>query len=717
MKKLILVLVLSGIFNLAYSQTAFRKELTAAHPKVICQNPDGSYLAGFDSTNGFALMKLTKCGDQEFYRFYPTASHVELSAVSSDLSNGNMVSFTNFSGTPEARTMRINHSGDSLYSFTVAVSPSYSGNATSTPDGNFIWEVYHPQAGGDKRLLIKSDMPGIPFWTSTLPGTALPSTPSTESTMEAQSDGSTYWFVNSTYLSGSQELQQYHLFHLALMGDTLASVNIRGTGNFSAKSICSTYSDGLLVGGSFNGISGIQQFDYQLNSVTIRDLGFIPQSIITDNNGGYFVFDAAFKLYHLDATLALIKTIDFAQLQTIESIQVKPTLDQGFLFIGKITGGSSFSGSVLIKANANCSADPDTITRNAIFCNGSQFELPGGQKVTSPGTYTSTIHNAFGCDSIIVTNLSVDPAIQINVSADPVSCYGEQTTVIVTATGGTGPYIGTGNFQISASNTAFFVIDSVGCSAMQALSITQPDPIAINAGTDQTICEGENIMLGSTPTASGGTGPFTYQWYINGQSVFGNQSNPTLSVTSSNTYLLMVIDANGCANSDEVTILMNQPTPPVIQQSNDTLFVAEAGIEYDWYLNGVLISTTTNPFIVSTQNGIYSCMLHDIFGCTSISAEYAMTTTQIAQVEKSGVFAYPIPASSYLNIEFDSATLAKSGSICRIANAHGSIVHSFPVKERLTRINISDWTAKGLYLLQVTDAEGITTKTLKIIIQ
>ena len=48
-------------------------------------------------------------------------------------------------------------------------------------------------------------------------------------------------------------------------------------------------------------------------------------------------------------------------------------------------------------------------TSNAAFCQGDNYTLPGGQSVTAPGVYTSSLHTVAGCDSIFVTTLTMRP--------------------------------------------------------------------------------------------------------------------------------------------------------------------------------------------------------------------------------------------------------------------------------------------------------------------
>lgn len=57
-------------------------------------------------------------------------------------------------------------------------------------------------------------------------------------------------------------------------------------------------------------------------------------------------------------------------------------------------------------------------TVNASICDGDDYKLPDGNVVTAQGSYTSNLQTVFGCDSIVVTNLTVNPLPVVNLGAD-----------------------------------------------------------------------------------------------------------------------------------------------------------------------------------------------------------------------------------------------------------------------------------------------------------
>ncbi|MEM1319214.1 MAG: FG-GAP-like repeat-containing protein [Bacteroidota bacterium] len=77
--------------------------------------------------------------------------------------------------------------------------------------------------------------------------------------------------------------------------------------------------------------------------------------------------------------------------------------------------------------------------------------------------------------------------------------------------------------------------------------------LSINAGADGAICVGSSTTLNTS--VSGGTSPYSYSWN-NG---LGSVANPTVSSSSSTSYSVTITDANGCTDTDQVTVTVSNP--------------------------------------------------------------------------------------------------------------------------------------------------------------
>src|SRR5439155_1474850 len=116
-------------------------------------------------------------------------------------------------------------------------------------------------------------------------------------------------------------------------------------------------------------------------------------------------------------------------------------------------------------------------------------------------------------------------------------CNGGNSIVTVSATGGTGPYTGTGTFSRSAGTYSYTVTDANSCTATTTGTITQPSAIVPSSSNTAILCNGGNSMV--TVSATGGTGAYS------GTGTFSR---------SAGTYSYTVTDANSCTATTTGTI-------------------------------------------------------------------------------------------------------------------------------------------------------------------
>ena len=127
-------------------------------------------------------------------------------------------------------------------------------------------------------------------------------------------------------------------------------------------------------------------------------------------------------------------------------------------------------------------------------------------------TYNYLVQDATGAKTI-VSAATAQPAGALTVAstAGNITVFGGTTTVVVTATGGTAPYTGAGNFtNVKAGTYNYTVTDAKGCSTITSITISQPAAsIVFNAiaNTPTINCFGGNTTV--AVTASGGTPPYT----------------------------------------------------------------------------------------------------------------------------------------------------------------------------------------------------------------
>ncbi|MCE3278992.1 MAG: hypothetical protein K0S44_1183 [Bacteroidetes bacterium] len=86
--------------------------------------------------------------------------------------------------------------------------------------------------------------------------------------------------------------------------------------------------------------------------------------------------------------------------------------------------------------------------------------------------------------------------------------------------------------------------------------------LTANAGTNTSICLGSSLTIGGSPSATGGSPPYTYSWSPSVGLSSTTTANPSASPTSTTTYTLIVTDAVSNVTSASIIVNVN-PIPNV----------------------------------------------------------------------------------------------------------------------------------------------------------
>ena len=206
----------------------------------------------------------------------------------------------------------------------------------------------------------------------------------------------------------------------------------------------------------------------------------------------------------------------------------------------------------------------------------------------TPGDHTLTITatKAPGCIISATVDITVPPALTINVSAAPTPiCPGSQSTLTAQVSGGTGAstvvFTGPGvssdpidgpiaEFIVTPTSTSVYTAtatDSVGCTAAANTQVVvNPLPTISLSANPAVIAPGQSSTL--TATVGSGTPPYSVEFSdgfvspVSPDTIVTHQVNPT----STTTYSATVTDFLGCISDPPATITITvsttPPTPP-----------------------------------------------------------------------------------------------------------------------------------------------------------
>ena len=230
----------------------------------------------------------------------------------------------------------------------------------------------------------------------------------------------------------------------------------------------------------------------------------------------------------------------------------------------------------------------------------------------SAGNYSVTVNDASTCTTSLSVIITEPTSLVANsVESSFIGCNGGNGILTVTATGGTGTYIGTGSYTVVAGNYTYTVTDANGCSSTTTINVNEPTQIVATANiTSPIACNGGNALL--TVSAIGGTGLYV--------------GAGTFTVAAGN-YTYTVTDANGCSTT--TTISVTEPTA-IVANVNITAPIACNGG------NAILTATATGgtgaytgagTFTVAAGN--YTYTVTDANGCSSNAT---ITVTQPSPV-------------------------------------------------------------------------------------
>ncbi len=353
--------------------------------------------------------------------------------------------------------------------------------------------------------------------------------------------------------------------------------------------------------------------------------------------------------------------------------------------------------------------------------------LPGVGSVDSGNIYRCVVSDTCGnIDTSGTAELTVPPKVSFSTKVQDLSCFGYSDGVIeVNPSGGFGPYRfsldGGSSFSSYTSGGKTFsglsdgayqilVEDTIGCqSSISTDSILEPSPLIADPGTSDTICEGDSTTLGGSPTASGGTSPYTYVWDPTSSLSSSTVANPKASPSSDTNYQVVVVDDSGCTDTSAVIVSVDPapstglPLDTALCGTNDSLLLSVPGGHpfYSWS-TGSTDSTSKvysqGQVMVEVQNA-QGCFAYD-----SVTVGMDTSTEAVIQAQAQVITCYN-GGSTVLN---GDSSQTQSGSIAYAwSTSNGNITGS-------TSSDSAIVDAAGDYLLKVNDPVTGCSDTSKV---
>jgi len=261
--------------------------------------------------------------------------------------------------------------------------------------------------------------------------------------------------------------------------------------------------------------------------------------------------------------------------------------------------------------------------------------------------------------------------------------------------------------------------------------------LTIDAGNDTILCVGvsgvNTTQIGGNPTASGGTGPYTYSWETNykiGSNSFGASyflddstvANPKIinDTEGDLRFILTVSDNSGNKLMDSVNIKFSRFYYTLVGyganiNQGDTVTLdhnIHGGIEplkFSWSPNYCISdSTISNPKAWPDTDTDYKVFATDSIGCISEpdTFEISVTTVGILQNKetdfKSLVFPNPVEENSKIHL-IDSQ---HSDFEIKVINAKGQLILSDKMDTESYQIG-NKINMNGLYIYLILNKEKI----------
>jgi PKD repeat protein len=384
------------------------------------------------------------------------------------------------------------------------------------------------------------------------------------------------------------------------------------------------------------------------------------------------------------------------------SITVNPTPS---ITLGTITNPSSCAtatGSIAVNGTGSGTI---SWTGGASGSN-SVASLPTTVSNLGAGAYNIVLTSSAGCSSNTISGSLTDPgaptAPVITANSFIICPSGSLTLLSSYSTGNTWSSTDTtSSIVVSVAGTYTVSVSSAGCiSTSNPFTVTISPAFTVDAGIDQSICRGSSVILSGSSSSTP-----TLAWDN------GVQDGVSFAPTATTTYSLTGTDINGCQNSDQVTVTVNDL--PVVSFGTlaqvctyNPAFTLTGGLPVGGTYSGTgVVSGSFDPSISGAGNFPLTYSFTDGNGCSANTQSTIVVDPclSVAENEKWNISVYPNPSVGKIEIQSDVPY-----THLKMVDALGKLIFELQINqfEAVKVIDLSSY-ANGHYTLQVFSEFGI----------
>jgi len=339
-------------------------------------------------------------------------------------------------------------------------------------------------------------------------------------------------------------------------------------------------------------------------------------------------------------------------------------------------------------------------TVSTTVCSGDSVSV-GSNTYSVSGIYTDVFAAFTGCDSTIVTNLTVMPPLASTItqtSCDSFTWNGQtynQSGVYYEVLTGSMGCDSTVTLQLTVNPSVTNTISETACDfydwngQIYSQSGVYSQTLATSAGCDSTVTlnltVNPNVIYSVNETACD-----SYNW--NGQ-----------IYTQSGLYSQVFSSSSGCDSTVNLQLTINSVVASIIQNGVNLTANPSAG-QYQWIdcddPNNTLSNSTAQNYL-ATQNGNFAVIV-TVNNCSDTSACVAVSNVGVFDLANESINIYPNPFSDKINIDFGKTI---EHATVYLYDVFGKIKLSHVIDHTKT-IEFGLEVATGIYFVEIICSNG-----------